>query len=71
MQFERMTALAQEKNLSRRSMGGVHRNTIRTHLIGASNVGGEIYWGVHIHSCNNLEPNRDANFAGWYFTIIS
>ena len=71
LQIERMTGLAQNLNLSRRSKGRGLRNTILTQLTLASNVGVEIYWGIHFHSCTNLELNRDANFVGPYFTIIS
>ena len=71
LQIERMTGLAQNLNLSRRSKGRGLRNTILTQLTLASNVGVEIYWGIHFHSCTNLELNRDANFVGAYFTIIS
>ena len=71
LQIERMTGLAQNLNLSRRSKCRGLRNTILTQLTLASNVGVEIYWGIHFHSCTNLELNRDANFVGPYFTIIS
>ena len=78
LQIERMTGLAQNLNLRRRSTGrGLRnkgrglRNTILKQLNRASNVGAEIYWGIHFHSCTNLELNRDANFVGSYFTIIS
>ena len=40
LQIERMTGLAQNLNLSRRSKGRGHRHTIRTHLTRTSNVGG-------------------------------
>lgn len=71
LQIERMTGLAQNLNLSLRSKCRGLRNTILTQLTLASNVGVEIYWGIHFHSCTNLELNRDANFVGPYFTIIS
>jgi hypothetical protein len=71
LQIERMTGLAQNLNLSRRSKCRGLRNTILTQLTLASKVGVEIYWGIHFHSCTNLELNRDANFVGPYFTIIS
>ena len=71
LQIERMTGLAQNLNLSRRSKSRGLRNTILTQLTLASNVGVEIYWGIHFHSCTNFELNRDVALTEWRSLVIS
>ena len=38
-------------------------------LTRASSFGGINLLEVHFYSCTNLELNRDATFAGWYFIV--